>query len=184
MKYKVVILTAGTGSRLDNLTQYINKSLVSIENKPVISRITDMFPRDTEFVIALGYKGNLVKEFLTLCYPERKFDFCTVDKYEGEGSGVGYSLLSCEKYLQEPFIFCSCDTIVTGKIPDPIKNIAGFAIRENKGQYRTLKIEGNKAAAICEKSCDDNKNAYIGLSCIFYIKIFVMKCIKKRKLKL
>ena len=54
-KYKVLIPTAGIGSRLDNLTKYLNKSLVSVQNKPIIARIIEMFPEETEFVIALGY---------------------------------------------------------------------------------------------------------------------------------
>ena len=99
-KYKVLIPTAGIGSRLDNLTKYLNKSLVSVQNKPIIARIIDMFPKETEFVIALGYKGDLVKQFLSLAYPEKKFYFSTVEKYDGEGSGLGLTILSCEKYLQ------------------------------------------------------------------------------------
>mgnify|MGYP001231842595 CR=1 FL=1 len=61
MSYRVVIPTAGVGSRLLDQTQYTNKSLINISNKPVISHIIESFPKDVEFVIALGHKGNLVK---------------------------------------------------------------------------------------------------------------------------
>ena len=73
MSYRVVIPTAGLGSRLKNLTRNLNKSLVSVVNRPVISYIIDQFPAKCEFVIALGYKGHLVKEFIDLAYPNRKF---------------------------------------------------------------------------------------------------------------
>jgi len=56
MPFKVFIPTAGIGSRLGDLTNSINKSLVSLDNKPIISHIIDLYPRDAEFVIALGYK--------------------------------------------------------------------------------------------------------------------------------
>ena len=36
MSYKVIIPTAGLGSRLENLTKNINKSLISIDHKPVL----------------------------------------------------------------------------------------------------------------------------------------------------
>ena len=62
MPYKVFIPTAGIGSRLGDLTSSINKSLVALDNKPIISHIINLFPRDAEFVIALGYKGEIVKE--------------------------------------------------------------------------------------------------------------------------
>jgi choline kinase len=166
-KYRVLIPTAGTGSRLNELTKYLNKSLVGIQNKPVLSRIIDMFPKNTEFVIALGYKGELVKQFIELAYPDRNFYFAQVDIYEGEGSGLGRSILACEKYLQQPFIFCSCDTIVLEKIPYPDKNMVGYSHRDNKNEYRTLKIQNDKVIKINEKGYSDEKSEpYIGLACI------------------
>lgn len=172
-KYKVFIPTAGTGSRLNNLTKYLNKSLVSVENKPVISRIIEMFPDETEFVIALGYKGDLVKQFLQIAYPERIFYFKTIEKYEGEDSGLGLTLLSCEDLLQEPFIFCSCDTIVKEQIPYPNRNIVGYAKRENKNEYRTIEIKGDKATNIYEKGVHTKTSRpYIGLACIYDWKTF------------
>ena len=117
MNNLVCIPTAGTGSRLQNLTSNLNKSLITVANKPVISHIIEKFSEDTQFVIILGYKGNLVKEFLKIAYPKRKFIFTSVDLYEGEGSGLGRSLMTAKQFLNDPFIFCSCDTIVKEKIP-------------------------------------------------------------------
>ena len=76
MSYRVVIPTAGIGSRLGELTKNLNKSLLSINNRPIISYIIDQFPKNSEFVVALGYKGELVKQFLELAYPEKKIFFC------------------------------------------------------------------------------------------------------------
>ena len=109
---KVFITTSGTGSRLLDLTDYTNKSMIKIGKKPVISYIIDEYPEDTEFVISLGYHGNHVQQFLELAYPDKKFTFVWVDKYEGEGSSQVYSQLQAEKYLQEPFIYHDCDTII------------------------------------------------------------------------
>ena len=94
MTYRVCIPTAGTGSRLGSLTQFLNKSLVSIANRPTLSHLIEQFPADTEFVIALGHKGHLVKEYLSLAYPERQFFFAEVQPFEGPGSGLGLSLLA------------------------------------------------------------------------------------------
>jgi len=38
-EYKVLITTSGLGSRLGELTNYTNKSLIRIANKPAISYI-------------------------------------------------------------------------------------------------------------------------------------------------
>ncbi len=172
--YKVLIPTAGTGSRLGEYTKYLNKSLVDISCKPAISRIIDMFSENCSFVIPLGYKGELVKQFLTLAYPKRKFYFPIVEKYEGEGSGLGLTILSAEQYLQEPFIFCSCDTIAEGEISYPDKNIMGVSGKENKNQYRTADFDKNgKVTAILEKGeAKDTSMPYIGLASINDWKLF------------
>ena len=164
---KVLIPMAGTGTRLGYLTEYLNKALVDISGKPAISRIIDNFPNNTEFVIVLGYKGELVKQFLHLCYPDRIFYFTEVSKYEGEGSGLGLTILAAEKYLQEPFVFCACDTITDEKITYPEKNTAYYAQREKKNQYRTLDIIGNKVTSVLEKdNAKETSMPYTGLCCI------------------
>lgn len=167
MKYKVVIPTAGTGSRLGGMTKYLNKSLISIGGRPALSRIIEMFPEDTSFVIAIGYKGELVREYLSLAYPERSFQFVSVFPYEGEGSGLGLTLLTCKEYLQEPFVFCSCDTLVDGPIPKPDHNWMGYDHRDNREQYRTIHLsEEGKIESIDEKGADisNQAEAYIGLA--------------------
>jgi len=164
--YRVVIPTAGIGSRLKNLTKYVNKSLVSISNKPILSHLIEQFPKSCEFVIALGYKGKLVREFLELAYPNRVFYFVNIYPFEGNGSGLGHSLLCCEQYLQEPFIFISCDTLVKEPIPNPKYNWMGFSKVKDLSEYRTLQIKEQKIIQIHEKNKSKFKNekAYIGLA--------------------
>lgn len=174
-KMKVFIPTAGIGSRLYPLTKYLNKCLVSVDNRPVISHIIEQYPDDTQFVIALGYKGNLIKDFLELAYTEKRFIFVKIDKYEGEGSGLGYTFLKCKEHLQEPFIFNSCDTLVNKNIiPEPDENWIGYKIIPFSNQYRTLDIKEEQIIDIHEKGewikCESN--SYIGLSGIHDYKEF------------
>lgn len=117
--YKVLITTSGTGSRLGDLTKYTNKSLVLLRNKPIINYIVESYPKEIELVFTLGYYGDKVKEYLIKQYPDRKLTFVVVDKYQGEGSSLGYSLLQAKNKLQCPFIFHCNDTIVVGDIPSP-----------------------------------------------------------------
>lgn len=170
MSYKVVIPCAGLGSRLGNATKYIPKALVSIGTKPAISRIIESFDEDSEFIIPVGYKGDLIKEFISLAYPDLNVKFVDILLYEGEGSGLGYSLLQCKEYLQSPFIFCSCDTIVTGHIEEPKYNWVGYCDRDMINQYRTISInDNNEIVSINDKGCnlEDNPKPYIGLAGIY-----------------
>lgn len=109
---KLFITTSGIGSRLLDLTKYTNKSMIKIGKRPVISYIIDSYPKDFDLVISLGYHGDHVKQYLSLAYPDRNITYVEVDKYEGEGTSQVYSQLHAEKYLQEPFIYNDCDTIV------------------------------------------------------------------------
>ena len=143
MTYKVFIPTAGIGSRLGSLTSSINKSLVSVNNRPIISHIIEKFPNNCNFVIALGYKGNLVKELLDNIYDNKKIDYVYIDPFIGEGSSLGYTLLCSKHLLQEPFVFASCDTLVNDKIPEPNHNWVGYSKKSFVNQYRTLRIKSN-----------------------------------------
>ena len=62
----VVIPTAGIGSRLDLFTRYFNKSMIQLGDTPVISKIIDSYPSNTKFIIATGYKGDHIIEYLNL----------------------------------------------------------------------------------------------------------------------
>ena len=174
MAYRVCIPCAGTGSRLGPLTQYVNKSLVSIANRPTLCHLIEQFPEDTEFVIALGHKGHLVRDFIELAYPDRKFFFAEVDPFEGPGSGLGLSLLACKAYLQQPFIFTSCDTLVSEDIPAPETNWLGYAKVDDASQYRTVALNEVDVAAICEKAepSAETRHAYIGLAGIADHQVF------------
>jgi len=66
MKFKVVITTSGVGSRLGKITDYTNKCLVRVGKKPAISHIIESYPKETDFVITIGYFGNQVKDFLEI----------------------------------------------------------------------------------------------------------------------
>jgi len=168
MSYRVCIPCAGTGSRLGKLTKTINKSLVGVDNKPMLSHIISYFPSDVEFVIPLGYKGELVKEFLYLAYPNHNFIFAKINPYEGYGSGLGVSIMGCKNYLQDPFVFIACDTLIEGKIQAPTTNWLGYAKVSESRNYRTIDVEGTFVREIYEKDVKDStNNAYIGLCGVY-----------------
>ena len=109
--FKFCILAAGRGTR-NNDVDGLHKALLPLENKPVISHIIDKLDKKVEVVIAVGYKSNQIKTYLDTIYTDRKITYVDVDNFDGEGSGPGYSLLSCKDKLQAPFIFTSVDTLV------------------------------------------------------------------------
>ena len=74
--------------------------------------------------------------------------------------------MCCEEYLQEPFVFLSCDTLVSEVIPSPNQNWIGFANIDNNSSYRTLNVHNHRVVQILEKGTSDIQSswAYIGLA--------------------
>jgi choline kinase len=165
MKYKVVIPSAGLGARLKNLSTHVNKSLVSVGCKPVISHVIEKFPEDVEIVVPVGYKKDTVESYLRFAHPERKITIVEINNFEGKGSGLGFTLLQCEQELQCPFIFSANDTIVLEDIPSPTDNWMGYAERKNLDQYRSIQIdESGQVSDILSKGAGhESVMAYIGL---------------------
>ena len=83
----IMLLTAGLGSRLESLTGSVNKALLPVEDKAIISHIIDLTPSNIDIVVSLGYCGNLVRDYLTAVYPNRNFTFVEVDNITGPESG-------------------------------------------------------------------------------------------------
>lgn len=62
---KVVILAGGLGTRLSEETSVIPKPMVELDGKPILWHIMKTYSQYgfNEFVILLGYKGYLIKEY-------------------------------------------------------------------------------------------------------------------------
>ena len=85
---------AGKGTRNSYSDNY-HKALIPLNGKSIISNIMECYPKDTEFVIPVGYKSSLIKKHLKITNP-KKITFVNVDNYDGIGSGPGFSLLKCK----------------------------------------------------------------------------------------
>lgn len=169
----VLILCAGLGSRLKNLTKEINKTLIPINNKAIISHIIGMFPENYDFVIALGYKKDSIKEYCKIVYPNHNFTFVDVSKFEGEETGPGFSALECKKYLDRPFYFVAGDCLIDCKLPYLDGNWLGVSPTSYPEKYSTIKIDDKEnVISHINKDVNGHDLAFIGLGSIFDYEIF------------
>lgn len=67
---KAVILAGGFGSRLSEETILRPKPMVEVGGKPILWHIMNIYAANgiTEFIIALGYKGEVIKEYFLNFY--------------------------------------------------------------------------------------------------------------------
>ncbi|MBU3935617.1 hypothetical protein KJ909_02990 [Patescibacteria group bacterium] len=167
--YKVLVTTSGMGSRLGELVADTNKSLVLLKEKPIIDYIIESYPENVEIVFTLGYFGDKVKKYLVKNYPKRKFTYVVVDKYQGEGSSLGYSMLMAERQLQCPFIFHCNDTLANGPIPSPEEyNWNGGSKGQdvelfNTQRYSSFSVKNGFLTVMNRKGATDFDLFHIGL---------------------
>ena len=182
---KVVILAGGLGTRLSEYTESIPKPLVKVGSMPIIWHIMKIYSQYgyNEFILPLGYKGELIKEFfLNLKY--YKSDF-TIDTSNGEikihknnsdewkitlvdtglNTMTGGRLLKLKKYIgQETFFLTYGDGLANVNI----KNLLEFH-QENKkmvtmtavkptARFGKIKIQKNthNVSSFREKPSDEN----------------------------
>lgn len=167
----VLLTTSGLGSRLGEITKYTNKSLVRIDDKPAISHIIESYPKNTKFIITLGHFGSHVKQFLEIAYPEKDFIFVNVDNYQGPGSSLGYSILCARDYIDQPFIFNACDSILKDFNPDNGNYVVG-AKKQDYSQYRTFNVTDGVVRKINEKGDLKFDYAYAGVCSVENYKRF------------
>lgn len=183
MNYKVCILAAGVGSRMGALSEHVNKAILPINSKAVISHIIEKFPEEVEIVIAVGHKKETIIDYLGLAHPERKITYVEVDRYMGPGTGPGYSILQCKKSLNCPFVLSAVDTILLEKIPEPAENWMGIAPVKETEPYCTVRIKNNLIYGLDDKIKCDNKFAFIGVAGIRDYEDFFEGLEKDRELK-
>lgn len=165
MSYSVAILAAGIGKRVGPWSDVFSKALLPINHKPVICQIVDKFSADVNIVVALGHKAETVRTWLETVYPHRSFTFVNVDRYTGEGSGPGYSLLACRKHLEKPFVFYAVDTVVAGPVSAPDKNWFGVAQVEDTRRFCSVQVDDSmRVTRIDDKNVNQNRWAFIGLA--------------------
>ena len=169
----VLILAAGLGTRLKHHTKSKNKALVSINNKAIISHIIEKFPENYDIVVAVGYKKDSLIEYCKLTYPQRKFTFVEVDKWEDSKIGPGYSAFKCKEYLQRPFYITTADCLIDSEMPKLDGNWLGVHQTSYPEKYSTAKVdENNNITSFVNKSENGFDYAFIGLASIWDYEIF------------
>jgi glucose-1-phosphate cytidylyltransferase len=67
---KTIILAGGLGTRISELTAHVPKPMIEIGGKPILWHIMHIYAAHgfEEFIVALGYKGEVIKSYFLNCY--------------------------------------------------------------------------------------------------------------------
>ena len=169
----VLILAAGLGTRLGKLTDDINKAQIPINNKAIISKIIEKFPKEYDLFVALGYKGDELKQYCELAFPDLNITYLHIDDYDYPASGPGTSAIKFKENLQRPFYITVADCIIDSDIPHIDGNWLGVQATSYPEKYATLEIDSNdNIISFSEKSLKGYDYAFIGIASIWDYKVF------------
>ena len=173
LKYKILIASSGIGSRVENYSKNLNKAMITVGRKPAICYIIDKIPQDVEIVITVGHRKEYLIQFLKMVYSGRNITFVDVDKFAGEGSGLGYSILKAKEHLQCPFVFITNDCITDEPLAEPVENYLGYSNEESCDEYRTILPYQNNVSLLLPKADNQATSfAYIGIAGIKDFDVF------------
>ena len=179
---QAVILAGGLGTRLSEETHLKPKPMVEIGGKPILWHILKIYSHYgvNDFVICLGYKGYLIKEYFAnyslhtsdVTYDLKKEEI-TIHRRKseewkitlvdtGENTLTGGRLLRVKDYLEnEPFCFTYGDGVGNININELVKShiesekLAMTAVQP-PGRYGALELLGNSVKSFQEKPLGDN----------------------------
>jgi glucose-1-phosphate cytidylyltransferase len=180
---KAVILAGGLGTRLSEETVTRPKPMVEIGGKPILWHIMKTYAHHGihDFVVCLGYKGYVVKEYFAnyfLHTADVTFDLSrnAVEIHDsksepwrvtlvdtGENTMTGGRLKRVARYLPQDELFCM--TYGDGVADIDVRRLVGFAREQGKlatltatqppGRFGALELVGSEVRAFREKPTGD-----------------------------
>jgi len=154
---KVVILAGGFGTRLSEYTDTIPKPMVPIGNKPIIEHIMDIYSSygHKEFFIALGYKGDEIKNYFKNFKKDWKINLIDT----GSDTLTGGRLKRLEKYLKnETFLLTYGDGLADININESInfhkkhKKMVTISAVRPPARFGSLSLNGSEVIKFKEKT--------------------------------
>ncbi|MFC1551699.1 glucose-1-phosphate cytidylyltransferase [Candidatus Latescibacterota bacterium] len=178
---KTIILCGGEGTRLKEETEFKPKPMVEIGGKPILWHIMKIYAHFgfKEFILALGYKGNIIRDFF-LNYEFYNNDFTiTLGNHNdivvhdntdesgwkitlvetGSKTMTGSRIKKCEKYIKENnFMVTYGDGLANVDIAQIVEfhknhgkigTLTGINLPSRFGE---LHVEGNRVIEFSEKS--------------------------------
>jgi glucose-1-phosphate cytidylyltransferase len=176
---KVVVLAGGMGTRLAEETALRPKPMLEVGGYPILWHIMNLYAYRgfKEFVVALGYKGDLVKEFF-LRYHAANSDFtvnlgtgrveyhtCRPVDWQvslidtGANTGTAGRLLRLEPYLRNhgTFMVTYGDGVSAIDISDVLRfhrshgKLATLTAVRPPGRFGTMSFNGSQVVRFAEK---------------------------------
>jgi HAD superfamily hydrolase (TIGR01450 family) len=159
---KAIILAAGIGSRLKPITEQKPKTMVLVNNKPILSYLIEGLIKNNikKIVICVGYKSNQIISFCRDNYKDIEFNF--VENKDFTNTNNMYSLYLAKDYLNEDVLLMNADLIYDSEIIGEMISSKKTCVAVDKDKYieesMKIAVEGEIISSISKKILE--KDAY------------------------
>ena len=150
---QAVILAAGHGTRMDELTTAIPKPMIDLEGKPLLQYKLDVLDeRFDEVIIIVGYEGKLIRNFFGGVNAGKPIKYVEQVKHDGTAGALWYA----KDMLKDRFLVMTGDDVYTLEDVEQVIAIdEGWAVlvQEMAEMYRAGSVElddNGKVARIVE----------------------------------
>ena len=164
---KIVIPTAGFGTRLRPHTWSKPKPLIPVAGKPVLAHVLDTF-RDIqsleEVIFIVGYLGDQIESYVSEGYPDMETRFVT----QGEMLGQSHAIGLAREFLQGPMLMVFVDTLIFADLSrlkdEPADGVIWVKEVEDPRRFGVTEVDAeDKVMRLIEKPQDmDNNLAVVG----------------------
>ena len=154
---KVVLLAGGLGTRISEYTKTIPKPMIKINGKPLLFHIMHYYASHgfKNFYIALGYKGEIIKNFFN-----KKFFDWNINLIEtGKNTMTGGRLKRLTKHIgNETFLMTYGDGLSNVNLKSLIKfhrknkKLVTLTAVRPPARFGALKLKGQHVSYFKEKS--------------------------------
>ena len=168
---KVIILSAGIGSRLRPLTDHLPKCLVKINGKEILRYQVESFIENgiSEIVLVTGYRGHMIKDF---CRDGGFTQVKIIENTDYDTTNNMYSLnLAKDEVYEKDFLFCNGDVMYSGEIVRQMIACGGAdAIGVQVGNYNdeAMKVVMDEIGTLNDISKKIDSNLALGTSIDLY----------------
>tara|TARA_B100001996_G_scaffold382520_1_gene374572 strand:+ start:3165 stop:3863 length:699 start_codon:yes stop_codon:yes gene_type:complete len=154
---KVILLAGGFGTRLSEYTDTIPKPMVEIGGKPILWHIMNFYAQynHKNFIIALGYKGEIIKKYFS-----KKFDDWKIDLIDtGEKTMTGGRVKRLQKIIgNETCMLTYGDGLSNINLDSLMKfhknhgKLVTVSAVHPPARFGAIKLDGDKVVTFREKS--------------------------------
>lgn len=138
---QAVILAAGHGTRMDELTTAIPKPMIDLEGRPLLQYKLDALGEVfNEIVIIIGYEGKLIKNFFGGVYAGKPITYVEQTKHDGTAGALWYA----KEHLKDRFLVMTGDDIYMPQDVEQvisIENSWAVLVQQLSEMYRAGSVE-------------------------------------------